>query len=110
MGIERRRTLRFPFDAAVEVSIDAGKSHFPARMTEISLHGCFLQASEAVEVGATVFVKIYEPDFFEAHVTVLYAQPRSGMGVLFANMKPHFAGVLKKWLLAAMLATQKPAG
>jgi len=39
--------------------------------------------------------------------TVAYTHPNKGMGVAFRDLKPYFVGVLKKWLLAAMLGKHK---
>ncbi len=110
MGIERRRSLRFPFDATAEVSAESSTARLSARVTEISLNGCYLQMGEPFEPGTPLFVKIFaQESFFEADATVLYSHPKSGMGVAFREPKPYFGGVLKRWLLAAMLATQKPS-
>jgi hypothetical protein len=105
---ERRRTLRFPFEAPAEVSEETSKSRMPARVTEISLNGCFLQVGSPFPQGTSIFVRIFvEGSFFEAHATVVYSQPNIGMGIAFRDLKPAFSAVLKKWLLTAMLAKQK---
>jgi hypothetical protein len=109
MPPERRRTLRFPFEASAEVSWENSDPRLPARVTEISPNGCRLQMDNPVEVGRSIFVKIFAEDsFLEAHATVVYSQPHSGMGVAFRGLKPYFVDVLRKWLLVAMLAKQKP--
>jgi hypothetical protein len=109
MQPERRRTLRFSFDASAEVSWENSDPKLPARVTEISPNGCYLQMGNPADLGSPVFVKIFADDsFFEAHATVVYSQPNSGMGVAFQDLRPYFVGVLKKWLLAAMHAKQKP--
>jgi len=38
----------------------------------------------------------------------MYSQHNMGMGVKFDEVKPHFTGVLNKWLLQAM--GKKPEG
>jgi hypothetical protein len=109
MQSERRRTLRFPFDATAEVSWENSAAQIPARVTEISPNGCYLQMVGPADTGNSVFVKIFaEGSFFEAHATVVYSQPNAGMGVAFRDLKPYFSGELKKWLLSAMQAKQKP--
>jgi hypothetical protein len=109
MESDRRRTLRFPFDALAEVSWEGSAPQLPARVTEISPNGCHLQMGNPAELGSSVFIKIFtDGRFFEAHATVVYSQPNSGMGVAFRDLKPYFVEVLKKWLLAAMHAKQKP--
>jgi hypothetical protein len=111
MPEDRRRNLRFPFEASAEVSEENSDARIPARVTEISLNGCFLQTADPFPDGAALLVKIFvEGSFFEAHATVVYSQPKAGMGIAFLDLKPYFVAVLKKWLLAAMLAKHKPQG
>ena len=104
MAEERRRTLRFPFEATAEVSQVNSEARLPARVTEISLNGCLLQMSEPFADGTMLLVKIFvEGSFFEANAKVLYSQPNAGIGIAFHDLKPYFVSVLKKWLLTAML-------
>ena len=109
MQPERRRTLRFPFDAAADVSWENSAPQLQARVTEISPDGCYLQMVSPADTGSSVFIRIFaEGSFFEAYATVVYSQPNSGMGVAFRDLKPYFVGVLKKWLLAAMHTKRRP--
>ena len=109
MQTERRRALRFPFDASAEVSCEKTDARLPARVTEIGPNGCYLQMGAPFETGTSLFVKIFdEGSFFETHATVVYSQPNAGMGVAFRDLKPYFVEVLKKWLLDPMHAQQKP--
>jgi PilZ domain len=108
MAEERRRTLRFPFEATAEVSEANSEARLPARVTEISLNGCFLQMAETFPNGAMLSVKIFaEGSFFQANAKVVYAQPKAGVGIAFQDLKPYFVSVLKKWLLTAMLEKNK---
>jgi hypothetical protein len=109
MQTERRRALRYPFDASAEVSREKTDARLPARVTEVGPNGCYLQMGAPFEVGTSIFVRIFvEGSFFETHATVVYSQPNTGMGVAFRELKPYFVEVLRKWLLDAMLAKQKP--
>jgi hypothetical protein len=109
MQTERRRALRYPFDASAEVSRGKTDARLPARVTEVGPNGCYLQMGAPFEVGTSIFVRIFvEGSFFETHATVVYSQPNTGMGVAFRELKPYFVEVLRKWLLDAMLAKQKP--
>jgi hypothetical protein len=53
-----------------------------------------------------ILVKIYGPEYFEAHSTVIYAHPLLGMGVAFRDVNFACQSVLRKWLLGAMLAKE----
>ena len=112
MHEERRRTLRFPFEASAEVcSEENAAAKMPARVTELSLHGCFFQMSNPFPERTAVLLKIFvEGSFFETQATVVYVKPNVGVGVAFNDLKPYFVDVLKKWLLEAMLAKNKKSG
>jgi hypothetical protein len=106
---ERRRGLRFPFDAQAEVSLEGSEQKIPARVTEIGPQGCFLQMGKPFDAGSPIFVKFFaEMKFFETKASVAYSQPNSGMGVSFREMKPYFSDVLRKWLLEAMISKNRP--
>jgi len=100
---QEHRGLRFPFSAGAEIAPRSSPPAFvPARATELSLRGCFLETSASFEMQRPVLVKIhYSGEYFEAEASVLYVQP-SGLGLVFREIKPHFRAVLQKWILAAL--------
>ena len=97
------RGLRFPFSADAEIAPASSPSAFvPARVTELSFLGCFLETAASLEIQRPVLVKIYDSgEYFEAQASVLYVKP-TGTGLVFREVKPHFRAVLQKWLLAAL--------
>jgi PilZ domain len=100
---ERRRTIRYPFSANAEVSQSVHANPVYARVSEIGLHGCFLDMKDPLPVGAQIFIKIFtRSDFFESSATVIYAQANHGVGVAFTEISRHFHSTLQKWLLEAM--------
>jgi hypothetical protein len=99
---ERRRTPRFPFVATAEILEKGASASSPARVTELSLYGCYVETSNSLEKGMQLLLKVYsEGKYFESQGTVLYSQPNQGMGVGFQNVNPHYLTVLKKWLIGA---------
>jgi hypothetical protein len=100
---EERRGLRFAFSASAEI----GLANLPtvsasARVTELSLRGCFLETSASFEIQRPVLVKInYGGEYFEAEASVLYVRP-AGIGLVFGEVKPEFRAVLQKWVLSTM--------
>ena len=111
---KERRGLRFAFSCGAEIAPhNAPTSFVPARVTELSLRGCFLETSVKFEMRFPVLIKLYNSgEYFEAEATVLYIQP-SGMGLLFHKIRPHFRTVLQKWILTALdsqLEAQQTAG
>ena len=106
---QQRREFRSSFDATAEVAPEASPSEtVVARVTELSLNGCYIQTPAPFAVDAMVLVKIFHANaYFEAKARVLYVKAASGMGVSFREVKPHCQSVLQKWILLAMRT--KPA-
>src|SRR5208283_3363028 len=98
-----RRGLRFPFAADGEiVSATSPTSFISARVTEISLRGCFMETYASFELHTPVLLKIYNSgEYFEAEASVLYANS-SGLGLVFNEVKPLFRAILQQWVLAAL--------
>lgn len=96
-----RRTPRFPFSASADViSVGAVES---TQVTELSLYGCYLNASAPLPRATRVTVKVVSGgELFEAIATVLYSQPSLGMGLGFREVKPAFQSILQKWLRQAL--------
>jgi hypothetical protein len=100
---QERRGLRFAFSASAEIApASSPTAVVPARVTALSLRGCFLETSASFELQRPLLVKIYDSgEFFQADASVLYVKP-TGLGVVFREVKPHFRAVLQKWILAAL--------
>jgi hypothetical protein len=100
---QERRGLRFAFIAAAEIAPASSPTALvPARVTELSLQGCFLETSAPFEMQRPVVVKIYDSgEYFETKASVLYVKPL-GMGLVFLDIRPHFRAVLQKWILTAL--------
>ena len=100
---QEHRGLRYAFSANAEIARGGSPTAFAsARVTELSLRGCFLETSSSFELQQHVLLKIHHSDeYFEAEASVLYLQP-SGIGLVFHEIKPHFRAVLQNWVLAAL--------
>jgi PilZ domain len=99
---ERRRTPRYPFTATVEVFEKGAQAGVNAKVTELSLYGCYVEMPDPRPKGTQLLLKVYaEGKFLESHGSVLYSQPGQGMGVGFQNVNPHYLMVLKHWLIEA---------
>jgi hypothetical protein len=104
VGEERRRTPRYPFIATAEVIDQSSHASTSTRVTELSLHGCYLDMPNPLPKDAQIKIKIYsEGKFFESTGVVVYSQA-NGIGVTFREVRPQFLTVLKQWLLAAAVA------
>ena len=105
MEQERRRTPRYPFIATAEITDQSSNATVSTRVTELSLRGCYLDMSNPLPMDARINIKIYsEGKFFESTGTVVYSQPKLGVGITFLEIRPQFLSVLKQWLLAAAVA------
>lgn len=98
-----RRGLRFAFSANAEIAPESSPTAVvPARVTALSLRGCFIETSASFEMQRPVLLKIYDSgEYFEAPASVLYVKP-TGLGLTFREVKPHFRAILQKWILAAL--------
>jgi len=100
--LENKRGLRFPFKADAEVVLPSASDKIPARVTELSFRGCFLEISSVLQEKLRLRVKIFHSDeFFESSAEVIYVRP-TGVGLVFGNMEPPFRKVLQAWILAAL--------
>ena len=99
---DRRREPRFPFIASAQVQDESTGSRLPSRISDISLHGCYVDIVNPFPDGTAVKVKIFtETHEFEAPATVVYNHPHLGMGLLFRQVNPESLAVLNTWLPAA---------
>jgi hypothetical protein len=99
MTIERRRAPRYPFIARAEIIDEKENARTSSRVSDLRMHGCFVEMMNPFPEGTTVVIEIYtETEFLEAHGTVARIEPKQGMGLTFSEMPPYFAGVLNKWV------------
>jgi hypothetical protein len=105
MSVERRRASRIPFAAAAEIIDGSDNTRSASQVSDLSVHGCFVQLPNPFPEGTPVTVEIYkDEDFLETPATVVYYMPKRGMGLTFNGMEPQFASVLKKWLAQSKTA------
>jgi hypothetical protein len=82
-----------------------------SRVSELSLHGCYLDMMNPFPAGTMVLVKSSVGEAsFKAKSKILYAQPNMGAGVGFLEVKPDSQLVLEGWLDGAEKEQRKQAG
>ncbi len=97
--IDKRRTPRYQFIASAELIEESADVRIASRVSELSLHGCYLDMMNPFPTGTQVLVKISAGDaFFEARSKVVYAQHNMGAGVAFQQIKPDSQVVLERWI------------
>ena len=108
---ERRRSPRYSFIASAELVEEASDVRLATRVSELSLHGCYLDMMNPFPVDTLVIVKISASDnFFQAHSKIIYSQPNMGAGVKFLEIEPQHLEVLQRWLDDAERTQQKTIG
>ena len=82
---ERRRheRIRVSFFIDWGFDTDCGRQ---ARITSLSLGGCFLQTPDAAEAGQTVYVRLLMPDEHILTCQVRYHMPEVGFGIMFTEL------------------------
>jgi len=111
MEPERRKSPRYPFEGSIEMREGTSQDKRTARVRELSLNGCFVDMESPYPEGTSLAIKLFtETEFFEAQASVIYSQPNRGMGIMFKDTKPYYLMVLRRWLLAAMMAKKESSG
>jgi PilZ domain len=99
---ERRRTPRYTFIASAELIEEKTDVRIATRVSELSLHGCYLDMMNPFPVNTVVLVKISAGDaFFQTKAKIIYSQTNMGAGVAFFKPEDEFLPVLERWLDAA---------
>ena len=108
---EKRRSPRYSFIASAELIEEKADVRIASRVSELSLHGCYLDMMNPFPTGTIVLVKIAAGDaFFEAKSKVVYSQPNMGAGVSFLQIAPGSQEVLERWLDGAEKEHQRQTG
>jgi PilZ domain len=108
---EQRRVPRYTFIASAELIEQKTDVRIATRVSELSLHGCYLDMMNPFPPDTVVLVKIFAgEDFFHAKARIIYVQPNLGCGVSFLEVDPQPLGVLGRWLENAQKNGQKRSG
>jgi PilZ domain len=108
---EQRRTPRFTFIASAELIEQKTDVRIATRVSELSLHGCYLDMMNPFPQDTFVLVKIFAgEDCFQAKAKIVYVQPNLGAGLAFLEVEPQKLSVLQRWLDDAQKDGQKRSG
>lgn len=111
MKREQRRTPRYTFIASAELIEEKTDVRIATRVSELSLHGCYLDMMNPFPQDTLVLVKIFAgEDFFQAKARIVYVQPNLGAGLSFLEVEPEPLAVLQQWLATAQQDGQKRSG
>jgi len=102
----KRTVPRYPFIAEVQVDELNHGSAVAARISDLSVRGCYVNTLNPFSVGTDVRLLIRHGDqACELHGKIIYVHPGYGMGILFGSASSPQLEILKEWL--AELATTK---
>ena len=105
-GRERRRDPRYPVVAEARVSVIGSGTEIKARISDLSISGCYLDFLNPIPIGTEIIVKISRDDgVFETPAQVVYVHPGMGMGIRFTDTKPIQQAILSRWI--AEIATSE---
>jgi len=98
-GAEKRRSPRYKCEGSAEMRELSCDVHTWATFTDISLHGCYVEAQATYPVGTVLQIKL-EANGIKVEVTgnVRVSYPYLGMGIAFANMTEENAARLRDML------------
>jgi PilZ domain len=110
--IDRKKTLktrkeravrRCPFVASAEVVDTNSDTRLSARISELGIGGCYVDAMNPFPEGTVVTVRILrDSGAFETKGKVVYCHPGCGMGLSFAEIEPSQRSILEEWLAEAV--------
>lgn len=108
-GKQTRAAKRCSMVASVEVTDLGSNTRLSARMSEIGIGGCYVDAMNPFPEGTAVDVRILrDQGTFEAKAKVVYCDSTMGMGLAFTEMAPEQRSLLEDWL-AEIVSQLKPA-
>ena len=96
---ERRLNPRYSFVAGAEVTDEQTGTSLAARVSELSLQGCYLDMLNPFPIRSTVLVNISSgKDSFRAKGRIVYVHPGIGAGVIFVDVPSNAQEILQRWL------------
>ena len=99
MARERRRTPRRIFIASAELYEEKSDVRVASRVSELSLHGCYLDMMNPFPAGTIIRLKIFSGDLtFESKARVVYSTSNVGAGVAFLDVEPKYDYIIQRWM------------
>jgi hypothetical protein len=98
-GAEKRRSPRYKCQGSAEIREDGRDVRTWATFTDISLHGCYLEAQATYPAGAILHMKLKANSVeVETKGTVRVTYPYLGMGIAFEGMSEENHALLRRLL------------
>jgi hypothetical protein len=99
MESERRRSARYPFLAAAELTESTSGARLEVSTSNLGFNGCYLDTINPLPQGTIINIQItYQGQVFAAGGVVAHSHPDIGMGVKFIALESGCASLLETWL------------
>lgn len=96
---ERRAVPRYTFIATAEIIEPATDTHISGRVSEVSMHGCYVDILNTLPKDTIICVRITtDRGSFESAGKIIYVQENVGMGVSFVDTPQDQQTVLAAWM------------
>ena len=95
---ERRRAPRYQLVAEAEIVELRSNSTLAAKSSDVSLVGCFMNATRSLPVGTHIRIQLKVQDATFTSLGVIARAHPMGMGVSFSKTPKDQEQVLQKWL------------
>ena len=99
MEPERRAAPRYAFIAHAELADEDRTTRLKARVSDLSLTGCYLDMLNPLPVGPRIVLSITDAvGSFDAKGKIVYAVPTLGVGVAFVDVTPELRARIERSL------------
>jgi hypothetical protein len=98
-GTEKRRSPRYKCQGSAEICEEGSEVRIWATCTDISMHGCYVEASTVYPPGTMLLIRIDAQNIrIQAQGNVRVSYPHLGMGIAFTFMAEQDRTRLKEML------------
>ena len=98
-GPEKRRSTRYRCEGSAGLREDGTEMHTWASFSDISLHGCYVEAQATYPVGTVLHLQLEANGVrLESKGTVRVSYPYLGMGIAFTDVSEQTTARLKEML------------
>ena len=96
---DRRSAVRHAFIAHAELVDEGRTTRLKARVSDLSLTGCYLDMLHPLPVGTNIVLSITDSvGVFEAKAKIVYSVPALGAGVAFVDPSPDLLARIERSL------------
>jgi PilZ domain len=96
---DARKSPRYPIIAEARVTDLKTKAEFKARVSELSVDGCYLDILNPLPEGSELQMRVWkDTGVFETDARVVYNHPGLGLGIRFVNTQDAQRKVLERWI------------